>query len=45
MWLWAQKQVVVKKDEDCAVECRIGDDDDGGCLAKGCKGCEGECGV
>ena len=41
MWLWAQKQVVVKKDEGCDVGCRIGDDDDGGCFAKGCKGCEG----
>ena len=41
MWLWAQKQVVVKKDEDCAVGCRMGEDDDGGCLAKGRKGCEG----
>ena len=41
MWLWAQKHVVVKKDEGCDVGCRIGDDDDGGCLAKGCNGCEG----
>ena len=23
MWLWAQKEVVVKKDEGCDVGCRI----------------------